>query len=531
MLAMLEIDLKIKKIIIVALFLLTITTSIWAEAKEPVVISMPKGSIGLDPAHAYLTTEAQLFTAIYEGLVSNHPISLEPIPAVASKWTISPDGKVYTFYLRKNGKYWNGETIIAEDFRNAWFRLLDPNENAEYSFLLDCIKGATEYRNGIITDKEQVGIKVIDYFTLEVTLKEPANYFLNVLCHHSFSPINELNLEDGKWRKGTSSLGNGPYIIYSQSQDHISLKKNIFYWDHENVAISDIKIVLSDNLQEVTNSFNNKETLWASSNIYYSEIEDRDSIVVNPLFGTTYFYFSTKNKPFNKHEIRRALCLMLPWDIIRSKKLFFLPSSTLVPSISGYPKVEGINKRDMQEALRLLHQAGYTQGKGIGTIKINIPNSQVKMLIASIMKQTWEKFLKLDVEIITTENDKYFDSLNKDDYTIGTTSWIGDFADPLAFLLMWTSNSNLNSTGNKNPEYDNIIRKSLIESDMKMRYSIMSKAEELLLNSGLVIPIENYPSFNAVNLDILQGWFPNALDLHPFKYFFIKEPEVPMGAG
>ena len=134
--------------------------------------------------------------------------------------------------------------------------------------------------------------------------------------------------------------------------------------------------------------------------------------------------------------MRRALALILPWDGIRNSNNYFLPTATLIPAIPGYPAVEGINKRNFKEALQLLHSAGYTKGSGIGTIVIRVPNGNLPSYIGQIMKQTWEKYLDVEVEIEVRPYPDYYNSLKLDDYSLGTTTWIGDFADPLTFLQM-----------------------------------------------------------------------------------------------
>ncbi len=514
------------------LFIISAASAVFADTeKEVLLMTYSSGGFQLDPAHSYTTSESQIYSAIYEGLVSYHPLTLEPIPAAASHWVVSPDGLTYTFFLRKEGKYWNGETVTANDFAETWFRLLDPEEDAEYSFMLDIIKGAYEYRSGETTDREEVGIKAVTPFTLEVTLRESAEYFLKILCHHSLSPVNPLNLDKGKWKKGPSAVGNGPFFLFSKTDDTAILKKNILYWDAENVKLDEIHINFSDDTEKTTELFNSGKIQWAPSGVYFGELDQPENIVTNPLFGTTYFFFKADEGPFSIPGIRRGLSLLLPWDRLRSPQAFFLPTETLVPSIPGYPDADGISMRNMREGLKLLHEAGFTKGKGLGTLKISIPDGRDSMYIAGLMKETWEKFLNINVEVSVYRFDEYYERLKEPGYDIGTTSWIGDYADPLTFLQMWTAESNLNDSGYEDPVYDELINDSVKEKDTKERYKLMSEAEKILLQNALVLPIENYPAFNAVNINTLQGWFPNVLDIHPFKYMYLQKPDLPRGTA
>lgn len=511
-------------------FLIYLTTTAAGDNNDNILLmNYSSGNIQLDPAHSFTTTEAQIYTAIYEGLVGYHPLTLEPMPAAASRWVISPDGQTYTFFLRPEGKYWNGETVTASDFRDAWFRLLDPEEGAEYSFMLDIIEGAYEYRSGETTEKDDVGIRIIAPLILEIKLKETAEYFLKILCHHSFSPVNPLNLDNGKWKNGPSAVGNGPFFLYSKTTEAVSLRKNNLYWDASNVKLSEIRIEFSDDAEITTQRFNNSELHWSPSGVYLGNIENTENIVTNPLFGTTYFYFTAFDGPLQNPDVRRGLSLVLPWDRIRSPNNFFLPSSALVPGIPGYPTNEGISRRDMRAALQLLHKAGYTKGSDIGNLTIRIPDSRDSMYVAAIMKQEWEKFLDVTVEIEIYSFSEYYDKLKEPEYSLGTTSWIGDYADPLTFLQMWTAESNLNDSGFNDPIYDRLLDESVKEKKTEDRYKMMAEAEKRLLDGALVLPLENYPAFNAVNINILQGWYPNVLDIHPFKYMYLLKPKLPDG--
>ncbi len=511
------------------LLIMLIILPLSAMAEETgITVSYASSEYGLDPAHAFTTTEAQLFTAVYEGLVSYHPLTLEPVAAAAERWVVSPDGKTYTFFLRPEGHFWNGDPVKATNFSEAWFRLLSPDENAEYSFLLDIIEGALDYRTGKTDDRSTVGIKAISDYMLEVKLREPAEYFLKILCHHSFSPVHPLNLENGKWKSGPSALGNGPFYITKADKSQITLKKNILYWDQNNIETDKINIVFINDPQLAAERFNNGEIQWAPDGVYLSMVEDSDKLVSNPLFATSYFFFNTSNEALKNGDVRRALALILPWNEIRNSNNYFLPTATLIPAIPGYPAVEGIDKRDFKDALQLLHSAGYTKGSGIGNIVIRVPNGNLPSYIGQIMKETWEKYLDVTVQIEVRPYPDYYSALKLNDYSLGTTTWIGDFADPLTFLQMWTSNSNLNDSNFADPDYDGLIARAETEAPAQ-RYKTLAEAESILLETALVLPLENYPAFNLVDLDSLEGWYPNVLDIHPFRYFRLKEPQMPEG--
>jgi peptide/nickel transport system substrate-binding protein/oligopeptide transport system substrate-binding protein len=157
--------------------------------RDELTVVFSSGEMELDFRRSYLATEAQVYTALYEGLFSYDPRNMAPVPAAAEDWVVSQDKKQWTFTIRENARYWNGDSLKAEDFRAAWLSLLEPERNSPYSSLFDIIEGAMEYRLGSLIDPAGVGISVSGDKTLVVRLISPAAYFPSMLCHHSFSPI------------------------------------------------------------------------------------------------------------------------------------------------------------------------------------------------------------------------------------------------------------------------------------------------------------------------------------------------------
>ncbi len=479
-----------------------------------------------DPIHSYTSIEAQLYTAIYEGLVTYHPFTLEPVPGLARFWEVLPDGKTYRFYLRENARYWNGDRVTAEHFRGAWLALLDPEEKAEYSSLFDIVKGAYEYRTGQTDDRESVAIRVVSEDIIEIELTEPAEHFLKILCHHSFSPIHPKFLKQRRWKGKTAVLSNGPFYVTSYSEDEIILAKNRLYWDAASVELDKIHIIFTHDPVEAAERFNNGEIDWGGGGIDWGSIENPNSLVLNPMFATSYLFFSCSEPPFDDPDVRRGLALLIPWEQIRTEEYMLIPSSSLVPAVPGYPEVQGIVSRNIQEGLTLLDATGFGRGENTPKLTIRIPEGGDFQRIAGIIRDSWQEHLECPVEIITHSYPGYFNILKTRPYTLGTITWIGDFADPLTFLQMWTSTSNLNDPGYRNENYDTLIRESMSQSGGE-RYETLRVAEELLLSEAAVLPLSHYPALNAIDIDIIDGWFPNPLDIHPFKYMRFIEPEIP----
>jgi peptide/nickel transport system substrate-binding protein/oligopeptide transport system substrate-binding protein len=490
-----------------------------ALARDELMVVLSKGGeVELDFRKSYLASEAQVFTALYEGLFSYHPFTMEPVPALAARWVVSEDKKQWTFTIRENARYWNGDPVQAEDFRRAWLSLLDPAKESPYSSLFDIIEKARDFRIGKLPDPDQVGIRAENPRTLVVRLNSPAAFFPSMLCHHSFSPIHPSMLEVEDWT-GIVPVSNGPFYIFEHREDAIVLTKNLRYWDASRVSLNRIILRFIEDGDEAASLWNSGAARWIAGDVNLETLTDRSGILVNPLFATHYYFIRSARIPWNDYRIRRALSLVLPWDQIREG--YYLPAKTLIYPLPGYPNIEGLNNTDVEEARRLLADAGFPQGKGLPELVMRLNPSTDAARVGGLMAAAWMNELGVKVKIEVVPYGQYFQALKQNDYEVGFSTWIGDFADPYTFLQMWRRDSNLNDARYDDADYENLIDESMSEEGAK-RWEILSKAEELLLERGTVLPIFYSPALNVVNTSELDGWFPNALDIHPFKYFEFK---------
>ncbi|MBN2049236.1 MAG: peptide ABC transporter substrate-binding protein [Spirochaetales bacterium] len=511
---------------VLAFLLLFSTVVIPAEERTTLTTAYASTEYQWDIIHSYSSFEAQLYTAVYEGLVTYHPFSLQPISGVARFWEVMPDGKTWRFYLRENARYWNGDRVTAAHFRDAWLTLLDPEEKAEYSSLLDVVRGALDYRTGKTTDPETVGLRVLSDTLLEVELEEPADHFLKILCHHSLAPIHPKLLKQRQWNSKTAILSNGPFYVLSWSDEEIILGKNLLYWDASSVELEKIRIMLTDDYEETTARFNSGEIHWCAGGIDWGAVENPNNLLLNPMFATSYLFFSCLSPPFDRADVRRGLALLIPWEEIRSEDYMLLPTAGLVPSIPGYPEAQGIEAQNVNEGLALLNAQGFPKGQGLGDLIIRVPEGGDMERISTLIKDAWETSLDITVAVEYHSYPSYFDVIETRPYTLATITWIGDFADPLTFLQMWTGTSNLNDSGYRNENYDTLLKESMGQTGEK-RYETLGVAEALLLSEAAVLPLSHYPALNALEVSLVDGWYPNPLDIHPFKYIRFNKPEIP----
>jgi peptide/nickel transport system substrate-binding protein/oligopeptide transport system substrate-binding protein len=487
-------------------------------ARDELTAAFSQGDVELDFRKSYLASEAQLFTALYEGLFSYHPFTMEPIPAAAEDWDLSEDKKQWTFIIREQARFWNGDPLRAEDFRAAWISLLDPRRNSPYSSLFDLIEGAREYRTGALRDSAQVGIETRGDKTLIVRLTAPASFFPNMLCHHSFSPIHPSMIDRENWSL-EAPVSNGPFYIRERTEKQLVLAKNERYWEASRVSLNRIIIKYTGNGDEASRLWNSGEARWISGEVNIDALTDRSGIQVNAMFATHYYYIRSAKKPWNDYRVRRALVLALPWEEIRQGH--FLPAKTLIYPIPGYPEVQGLDVTDGEEAQKLLAEAGYPRGTGLPDLVIKLSPSEEAARIGGLMAKAWKEQLGVPVRVEVVSHNQYFQSLKGNDYEVGSSTWIGDFADPYTFLQMWRRDSNLNDARHDDADYEQLMEKSMSEEG-EQRWSTLAEAEKLLLERGTVLPISYSPAINIVDINELDGWFPNALDIHPFKYLSFR---------
>ena len=476
-------------------------------------VNFAEPNLQWNPQYAYSTVEGQIYTALYEGLTIYHPATLEPMPGVAESWKVSEDRLEVTFKIRKDAKWSNGEKITSTDFRKSWEKLLSPETNSDFASMLDDIQGVQDYRTAQ-ADSSALGIFSPEPETLVLKLRRPSPHLFSILCHYSFVPVHRDFRNIRNWDAIRSVPVNGPYTILARTENKILLNKNPLYWDRDSVAIDGIEISFSDDSVELVESFNRFQIDWIISGISDSgQITTPESLNIGPLFSTSYYYFNNSNV-WSQAKIRRAIALIIPWEDLRKNAI--IPGTTLVPPIPNYPRASQNFPPEierLEEARKLLDEAGYPLGAGLPPMRIRIVKEDESI---KIIRKALKDTINLQTELQIVDFLDYYDSLQDGNYDLAHVAWTGDYADPFSFLGMWATGSSFNNAGYSNPEYDSILEKASTLPFLE-RYSKLKKAEEILLHSAQVLPVEHYPSWNIIDRRFVMGWFENALDIHPFK--------------
>ncbi len=461
----------------------------------------------LNPHTASYNTEVQIINGLYEGLFSYDPLTLEPVPAICESYKLSRDKKTWTFVIKDNAVFSNGQKITSQTVKDSWIKLLK-TPDAPYASLFDIVYGATDFMNGKITESE-LGIKIKDEKTLTVKLTNPAEHFINILCMQSFSVVTD-----------EQNVFSGPFVLKEYKDEYILLEKNQNYWDANNVALPSIKILISENEEENTFLYNTGKIDWAMDMLTIKKVLKPQTIFLSTQFGTEYFFFKPLEEPWTNPTLRLALLSAIPWNEFQEKSL--VKATSFIVPISDYPQIFGVPEYDLDSALELKKQAGF-ENQTLSLI-CAIQDSDYSMELAKKLQEAWKK-IGVELVIQKTPANRYLKSISGWNAQLFTYSWVGDFADPVAFLELFRGNSSLNVSGWKDSTYDDLLMQaSTLASEERLKK--LSEAEQYLLDQGMIIPIAHSVSFNVVDTSYVKGWFENALNYHPLKYIYLEEELV-----
>ena len=468
----------------------------YAVSAEPESID-PRKSTSLDAA----TVEAQLF----EGLTALDAAN-RPMPAAAERWEISADGLIYTFTLRSNAKWSNGEPVTAYDFEYAWKTALSPIFASPYAYQLFYIKNAELYHNRTVS-ADQVGVKALGAHTLEVTLERPTPYFLSLTAFHTYYPVHEKTVSaNPKWASNAKRIvGNGPFALAKwQHNAKMEFVKNTHYWNADAVKLPKMEFVLIDNASTVLALFK-QNRIDIGEKLPTSEVPRllaEGKLQVKPMLGLGYYSFNVDKPPFTDVRIRRAFQLAIDRELLVQKVLqggqqaayALVPPGLADASGADFRTVGGnlLQNHDIAAAKQLLAEAGYPDGKGLPPITLLYNTSETHKLVAEAVQEMWKKNLGVTVQLSNQEWKVFLASLDRHEFQVARDSWIGDYADPMTFLELFESQNGNNVPGYSNPQYDGLIQQAKTEPDQTARMQALHAAERIVIEDAAIIPLYYY---------------------------------------
>ncbi len=463
----------------------------------------------MDTSKSTDTLGAQILGNTMEGLYRLDKDN-KPIPAAAESSTKSEDGKKYTFKLRKDAKWSNGDPVTAKDFVYAWQRLLDKNTAAEYAFIAYYIKNAEAINKGEkpLTD---LGAKAVDDYTLEVELEKPVPYFLNLVAFPSYYPLNEKFVKEKGDKYGLeadTTLYNGPFVMSSWKHEQgWQLKKNDKYWDNKTVKLEEINYSV---VKEVATKVNLYDTGSIDFTLLSGEFVDKyksNKEEYGEYSEASTFFLRLNQKrngqdtPLKSKKLREAIALSI--DKKGLANVILNNGSKATDQLVPKGLATGPDGKDYQDTFKnglkynpkkgaaAWEEAKKELGKDQVTIELLSYDDGTAKKIADYFKDQIEKNLKgvtVNTKIQPFKQKLKLESAQ--DYEISFAGWSPDYADPMTFIDMFESKSPYNQMSYSNPKYDEMVKKAGNElmSDAKKRWETLGKAEKLLLeeDAGMV---------------------------------------------
>jgi len=486
----------------------------------------------LDPNRVAGAPEGNILVNLFEGLVSRHPKTLKPVPGVAKRWKTSPDGLTWTFDLRTDAKWSNGDPVTASDFVYSWNRLLKPETASESAVLGFYIKNARAFHAGTLKAPAQLGVVATRPTQLVVTLEHPTPFFLQIIDHFALYPVHQKTIEafGAAWTRPEHFVGNGAFRLESWgAYRNIVLKPNPFYWDKAHVTLVEAQFFPTDSVDTEEKMFRSGQ-LDITGGIPEEKIEfwkkDETGVFQSHLGnGISLYRINVTKAPLNDKRVRRALALAIDRKqlVKRVTKGDQKPLLSFTPDEFGYkpPTAVPADSSGVEEAKRLLAEAGYGPKKSFPPIEILVNKSDLHLKIAEAIQHMWKKNLGIEPTLNMEEWKVFLDSVQTKRYQICRTNWLMDYEDPEAYLENWLSDEPTNVTGFDSKEYDGLFREAIQEVDPKNRMAKFRKAETILLNEMPFIPLYVTRHYNLKQANV-EGWYPNTQNYHPLKYVRMK---------
>lgn len=513
----------------------------------------------LDLNHMSYSQDFRLTYAIREGLYAPVGKDFSPLPAGATGVDISADKRVYTFHLRPECRWSNGDPVRASDYAFSWRLMLE--NPGDYTYLFFPIQGAEQYKtrleHGEQGDFSTVGVKVLDPLTLQVSLSEPVAYFLDLVAFPPFYPRHEPSMRpfaktdpvtgrttyDDHYTRPPYVVTNGPFSLTDwEFKRVLRLKRNPYYWDSAHVKLDAIDNVVNENTLSQYLQFE------AGAVDFVSDVpgdigpelrqQKLPGLQVGTSFGTFFLTLNCSDtlpntilngakNPMADVRVRQAMAMSIDKDFItreitrmgeRAADLYIPPGT-----LPGYTSLPGLH-HDVEKARQLLAEAGYPDGRGFPKLPIlfNSENS-TRGRIAQALKQQWKQTLGIDIEIEGIEGKIFHQRCSSKQYAIATVSWFGDYPDVSTFTDKYSSDSLNNDSAWYSPAYDALLAKAAQETDAQKRFGLLQRAEQMINTQVPIIPIYYY--VNA----ILVGPHTRGISVNPRSMIDWKQVSLESG--
>lgn len=478
----------------------------------------------LDPHINNAVSTGNILSALFMGLVTLSNDGTTILPGAAERWEVAPDGLTYTFHLRADGRWSNGQPLAAQDFYDSFLRIMDPQlgcETAGYTFP---IHGARDFVEGRSHDPASVGMSVPDARTFVLHLDHPAPYLLTLLANYPFYPVSMPSLDaqggrhqrGGPWTRPGVLVSNGPFTLEEwKANAYVRVKRNPNFWDAARVKLQEIRFYPTDDENAEERSFRAGQLHVTArvpeTKVAGYEVDHPGELHLLPTLRSHYLTFNVTRAPFADARVRRAFSLAIDREKLVHAALGKLgtPAYAFVrPGTAGFNPEKGF-RFDPAEAARQLAAAGFPGGAGLPPVEFTLNgNAGLTLAVGEVLEQMWAQNLGVHVRVIPVEFKVYLSTLREKQFQVLLDSWFS-IPDPRDLLGLGVTGDPNNDSGGSYPDYDAAFAASERTADPAARRRAFAAMEAILSREVFYAPIY-YGNQGVLVRPSVRGWRDNS---------------------
>lgn len=474
----------------------------------------------LDPHKSMSVNAGHILRDLYEGLVTTAPDG-SLIPGAAERWTVSEDGLTYTFHLRADGRWSNGDAVTAHDFVAGLRRCVDPATGSYYAQMLHVIENGAAVSRGELPP-ERLGVEALDELTLRIRLAGPAPYLIDLLTHSTTYPVHRPSLaaHGDRYARAGTLVGNGAYRLDQWVvQSHVTLLRNPHYWDDANTRIDRVVFYPTEDLNAELKRYRAGELDWTSdvpsAQMRWIRRHIPDQFHSQVYLGSYYYGFNLTQPPFKDQPgLRQALSMVVDRERITQR----ITGTGEVPAYGWIPPgtrdyetqqpewADWPMEKRIETARRLYREAGYGERRPL-EVELRYNTSEDHRKIAIAIAWMWREALGVRTRLLNEEFKVFLSTRRLKQYTqVFRAGWIGDYNDANTFAELLHSANGMNDSGYANPEYD----------------ALLEAAERVMLADQPIMPLYFYTTKRLVK-PWVKGWQGNLMNQHLSRHMWLDD--------
>ncbi len=477
----------------------------------------------LDPHKARSTEAMNVLRDLFEGLTRLDP-QAATVAGAAERWTVSDDGLAYTFFLRQNARWSNGDPVVAEDFVAGLRRLVDPATASQYAQLIGVIVNATEIISGK-QPPDSLGVAAPDAHTVTITLTSPAPYLLALLAHPSTGPLHRPSFQalGDRFARAGSQVSNGAFVLTEWLQgSFLRAERNRHYWNDAATRLDGVKYlqIADENAELRAYRAGELHCTYVVPRGQFDWIRENlaAELHVAPQLSTYYFGFNLDRKRFTP-RIRQALSMAIDRELLASSVLRVgeLPAWGWVPpgvfnySPQTFDYAARPHAERIEAARQLLAEAGFTRDKPF-KFELRYNTGEVHGKVAVAVASMWKEALGVETTLAAVEFKSLFADIDRRAVDVFRLSWVGDYNDPYTFLQYLKGDFGINLPHYTSREYDALLDDAARQTDPARRRELLEQAERVMLADHPLIPLYFYVNKHLVKPE-LRGWYDNVMNV------------------